>query len=175
MELVLPLRFQVKVQENPKRPTINQIWLRHGTRKSSDAGDAKGSAPVLVGKTDSGSIVVKSQPSASPDEPPAPMALVDEIPFAPIEKELHPSATAPVAAMAPKPTAGTFNPKDPWNIGVQPQKTLTSKSATLLGEAPSASQPVGQPSSVAGQGTASAPKNPRRGRQWHETGLCSSR
>ncbi len=119
----------------PKQATDKPSWLREGARKSSDAGDAKGSEPVLVGKTsetEGGLFVEKRHPVEVPDEPPAPMALVDEIPFGPIEDELNQSATASTPAL-PKDKGEKFNPQDPWGLGEQSQITLTAKPSALPG------------------------------------------
>jgi len=141
-----------------KQSTDKPGWLRRGARSSSDAGDAPGIEPVSVGmvpaKNDT-PLIDHSWMSEIPDEPPAPLALVDEIPFAPIEEELDQQAVQAAPATIPEAVAGEFDPKDPWNIGLKPKMALespplASSTAQLLTGAKNASHEAPDNTSIVG-------------------------
>ncbi len=114
-----------KSKEAPERPG----WLRRGARDSTDAGDLNGREPVQIGlSSDQTTRQMEDAviPIGIPDEPPTPLALVDEIPFAPIEEELHQQTGQAAPAMIPEAVAGEFDPEDPWNIGLKPKMALQS-------------------------------------------------
>ncbi len=136
-------------KEVPNRPG----WLRRGARESSDAGNQEDSKPAQVGMAPP----IENSPAMEtydlheiPDEPPAPMALVDEIPFAPIEEELHKQSESTAApASIQEAVAGEYGNEDPWHLGLKPRMLLEplplvsegeiSPSAQLLTQAENAS------------------------------------
>lgn len=102
-----------------KEATDKPSWLRRG---ATDAGGLKETEPTRVGDSSvpaKGTMSVKLRSTAAPDEPPAPMALVDEIPFGPIEEELarEPEAARPAGVL--QPTLEEISLDDPWNLGTE--------------------------------------------------------
>lgn len=168
-------------KEVPNRPG----WLRRGARGSSDAGSQGDQKPARVGAAAPRENTLMEETydlHEIPDEPPAPMALVDEIPFRPIEEELHKQSVSTAPATIQEAVAGEYDSEDPWSNTHKPKMLLEplplisegdiSPSAQLLTEAvKSPGSKPGPPQIVGAELESSLPQPPTGDGKKEKTGF----